>query len=170
VLLSVAISSVSRKGLSNGDLKNMNKIVLLSLSLGALSCAAMADNVQLQRSDDTAATPNRTIPERQLAPADAEKGRFGAALDQSIGQRSGSVSDPSGRFKVQVTPDGEGSVVHLLSAQDGKSIREWKIGSGAGNLVVVATITEIMAATGQTNAGELSTALEVQPFSGKLKP
>jgi hypothetical protein len=146
----------------------MKKIGLLAISLGALAVSASADTLNFHRTRDTAPVTNRSIPERPIHPAFAANMGFGTALEQVLSQRGGSVTDPSGKFAVQVSPDGMGQVIRLVPVNGGQA-REWKIGSGAGDRVVSATIAELMTATGQDVPAQLASAVSVQPLKGQLK-
>lgn len=147
----------------------MKKLCLLVVSLGVLSVPASADTLNLHRNKNSAQVTARIIPERPVHPAMAGNVGFGSALEQALAQRNGSVTDPTGRFSVQVAPDGMGQVIRLVPIAGGGQPREWKLGSGAGDRVISATIAEVMTATGQEVPTQLSSTLTVQPLVGTLK-
>ena len=147
----------------------MKKLCLLVASIGVLYVPASADTVNLHRSKSPAPVASRIIPEQPVHPSMAGNVGFGNALEQALAQRNGSVMDPSGRFSVQVAPDGMGQVIRLVPVKGGGQPREWKLASGAGDLVLSATIAEVMTATGQEVPTQLSSTLTVQPLVGTLK-
>jgi hypothetical protein len=148
----------------------MKKLGLLGLSVVVAGCAASAaDTLDLRRSNDPTPVQKRFIQERPIVSPNAANSGFGAAIEQLVSQRAGSVTDPSGKYSVQVMPDGLGQVIRLVSVNAPGQVREWKLGSGAGDRVVSATISELMTATGLEVGTQLSSAMVAQPLVGTLK-
>ena len=147
----------------------MKKLMLLAAASAAFVCVASADSVDFHRAKNSPSTQSRMIPDRPVHPADATNAAFGNALEQMVSRRGGSATDPSGKFSVQVMPDGAGQVIRLVELNGANQPREWKLGSGAGGRVISATIAELMTATGQQPASQLLSTTSIQPLNGTLK-
>lgn len=147
----------------------MKKLYLIAAASVAFAFSAQADSVDFHRAKKSIPVSPKTIPETQVQPVNFANAAFGSAIEQVVSKRSGSATDPSGTFSVQVAPDGAGQVIRLISLGGTAQPREWKLGSGAGDRVISATIAELMTATGQQAKSQLSNAMTIQPLSGTLK-
>jgi hypothetical protein len=153
----------------------MLKLYLLATASVVTACgsalAAPEATLDLHRSTAPAAThqQQRAIPERPVQPALAANAAFGEAVENALAKPGASnLTDPTGKFAIRVMPEGNGRVV-LVTALGTNKTREWKIGAGAGDLVLSATMSEIMSATGQHVDAQLhSTGTgNLRAFSGK---
>jgi hypothetical protein len=147
----------------------MKKLYLIAAASAAFAFSAQADSVDFHRAKNSMPVSPKTIPETQVQPVNFANAAFGSAIEQMVAKRGGSATDPSGAFAVQVAPDGAGQVIRLISLGGTAQPREWKLGSGAGDRVISATIAELMTATGQQAKSQLSNAMAIQPLSGTLK-
>lgn len=131
----------------------MNKLSFWSVAIfGLTSCAAMAANSTsaIRSSKIKVALPQQQISEAPVNPAFAANASFGAALEEAIASPSPmSVTDPSGKFAVQVSNDNAGRIIRVITLGSNQA-RDWRLGSGSGDLVVEATVAEVMSATGQS--------------------
>jgi hypothetical protein len=158
------MTSVSMEGFDP-----MKKLLLIAADSAAFAFSAQADTSDFHRAKNSMPVSPKTIPEAQVQPVNFANAAFGGAIEQMVSKRGGVATDPSGRFSVQVAPDGAGQVIRLISLGGTAQPREWKLGSGAGDRVISATIAELMTATGQQAKSQLSNAMAIQPLSGTLK-
>ena len=116
-----------------------------ALALGCSSALAGSSSADLHPSRTHVALPHQLISDNSV---DAD-GAFGAALEDAMTRPQASrMLDPTGKFSIQVGNDGGGRVIRVVALQTNHA-SEWRMGSGSGDQVVQATLTEIMAAVGQ---------------------
>jgi len=138
----------------------MTKVYLLSTVAVVLTCSSAfaGETVQLHRSKTPLSLPKQYAQEVPLNPTLAANAAFGAAIEDALIQPGGrTVTDPSRRFAVQVGTDNGGRTIRLIG-QSANDTREWRLGSGSGDQVIAATISEIMSAVGQPEAPTIASA------------
>ena len=148
----------------------MNKLALFTTATFALTCSVAVASETLSEIHSTKAhvtVPQVRIADVPLHPALVTNAAFGSAIEEAMDRSTPSnMTDPSGRFSVHILNYGAGRLIRVVTLGSSQS-RDWRFGSGSGDLVVEATISEIMSAVGQNVSPKLMGVGRIGPQKTK---